>query len=87
MLEANGADHKEYERKLREIEPILNQLSKTNINPQVVWLNQFSTFDYWPASKPNSKYIFSEKIHKYNSILQTVFRYVRYTIFIRTNEQ
>ena len=74
MLEAYGADHKEYERKLREIEPILSQLAnKTNNHRKVIWLNQFPTNDYWSASKPNSKDVFSEKIHHYNTILQTVF--------------
>ena len=71
MFHIHGADYKEYERKLQtDIEPILNQLSKENNNhPEVIWLNQFPTNDFWSNAD-----IFSGEIHQYNLILTRVFR-------------
>ena len=86
MLQSNGADYKEYERMLKmEIAPILNQLigkmkMKSFINtsvvshPQIIWLNQFSTTDFWGANGQHNVDIFSEKINQYNLILRRVFK-------------
>ena len=79
MLHIYGADYKEYERKLQtEIEPILNQLAKETNHPEIIWLNQFPTNDFWAPNTKSNADIFSEKIHQYNLILQRVFRYNTY---------
>lgn len=79
MLEANGADYKEYEHKLQvQIEPLLSRLANSNSkgfsNRQVLWLNQFATNDFWGPNKNTNVDIYSEKIHRYNLIVQRIFK-------------
>ena len=82
MLQLNGANYQEYENKLRDIEPILSKLAISNFNTssdwiwhRVVWLNQFSTVDSFSGNNEHNTDIFSDKMHKYNSIVRRVFRY------------
>ena len=72
MLQSNGADYKEYKRKLQvQLEPLLSQLA---VRRQVVWFNQFATNDFWGGNKQHNVDVFADKIHQYNLIAQRVFK-------------
>ncbi|EFX78295.1 hypothetical protein DAPPUDRAFT_320629 [Daphnia pulex] len=63
MLQSEGANHQLYQKKLKQLAPVLHQLANVS---QIIWLNQFPTVEFYGnINGPNTE-IHTEKIHQYN---------------------
>lgn len=85
MLIPNGADYVKYKSILeKDIKPVLTQLVNNYRNTsfhqrKIIWFNQFPTIEYWGTDEIMNTNIHSEKIHKYNLIVQEVLKYTTIT--------
>jgi hypothetical protein len=67
MLQSHGADHQLYQKKLKELAPILGRLANVS---QVIWLNQYPTVEFYGKIDAHNTDIFSEKIHYFNQAVR-----------------
>ena len=83
MLQQEGNDHLWYQKGLEDLVPLFHQLLFPNPSGdyvktrKIIWLNQYTTFDFYAGNDGANRVIFKEKLQLCNRIAQRILRYIR----------
>lgn len=86
ILQQEGDDHLWYEKGLEDLVPLFQELISPSQNPgsgfssddvdtrQIIWLNQYTTFDFFAGNDGANRVIFKEKLQLCNQIARRILR-------------
>ncbi len=80
MLQQEGNDHLWYQKGLEDLVPLFHQLLFPNPSGdyvktrKIIWLNQYTTFDFYAGNDGANRVIFKEKLQLCNQIAQRILR-------------
>lgn len=81
MLQQEGDDHLWYQKGIEELVPLLQKLIFTASGKssdvqtrKIIWLNQYTTFDFFANNGGANRVIYNEKLQHYNEIARHILR-------------